>query len=41
MLKKAGQQGRNEREAEAYFFLYVEALSDVRTKLEAFFSILL
>jgi hypothetical protein len=40
MLKKAFQQGRSEREAEAYFFPYVEALSDARTKLEVFFNIL-
>jgi hypothetical protein len=32
-------RGRSEREAEAYFFAYVEALSDARTKLEAFFNI--
>jgi hypothetical protein len=41
MLKKAVQRGRSEREAEAYSFPYVEALSDARTKLEAFFNILL
>ena len=32
-------RGRSEREAEAYFFVYVEALIDARTKLEAFFNI--
>jgi hypothetical protein len=41
MLKKAAQQGRSERKAEAYSVRYVEALSDARTKLAAFFSILL
>jgi hypothetical protein len=41
MIKKAVQQGRSERKAEAYVFQYVEALSDARTKLAAFFSILL
>lgn len=41
MLKKATQQGRSERKAEAYLVGYVEALSDARTKLVAFFSILL
>ncbi|HEU5407078.1 MAG TPA: hypothetical protein VFU48_04890 [Nitrospira sp.] len=35
MLKKLVQQGRSERKAEAYFVLYVEALSDARTKLGA------
>ena len=39
MLKKVFQQGRSEREAEAYFLPYVEVLSDARTKLEAFFNI--
>jgi hypothetical protein len=32
--------GRSERRAEAYSSPYVEALSDARTKLVAFFSIL-
>ena len=41
MFKKAAQQGRSERKAEAYSLRYVEALSDARTKLEAFFNILL
>ena len=31
----AAQRGRSERDAEAYF-LYVEALSDARTKLQTF-----
>lgn len=35
----AAQQGRSERDAEAYF-QYVEALSDARTKLADFFSVL-
>jgi len=37
----AVQQGRNERSAEAYPLGYVEGLSDARTKLADFFSILL
>ena len=41
MLKKAAQQGRSERKAETYSPRYVEVLSDARTKLEAFFNILL
>ena len=41
MLKKAVQQGRSERRAEAYPLGYVEGLSDARTKLADFFSILL
>ena len=41
MLKKAVQQGRSERRGEAYPFRYVEPLSDARTKLADFFSILL
>jgi hypothetical protein len=41
MFKKAVQQGRSEREGEAYSFLYVEPLSDVRTPLADFFNILL
>jgi len=40
MFKKAVQQGRSERKAEAYSFRYVEALSDVRTQLADFFNIL-
>ena len=40
MLKKAVQQGRSERRAEAYPLGYVEGLSDARTKLVDFFSIL-
>jgi hypothetical protein len=41
MLKKAVQQGRSERRTEAYTLGYVEDLSDARTKLADFFSILL
>ncbi len=41
MLKKAVQQGRSERRAEAYPLGYVEGLSDARTMLPDFFSILL
>jgi len=41
MLKKAVQQGRSERRGEAYSVPYVEPLSDVRTPLADFFSILL
>ena len=41
MLKKSVQQGRSEREAEAYPLGYVEDLNDARTKLADFFSILL
>ena len=41
MLKKAVQQGRNKRRGEAYFVPYVEPLSEARTKLADFFSILL
>ena len=41
MLKKAVQQGRSERRTEAYPLGYVEGLSDARTKLADFFSILL
>jgi len=40
MFKKAFQQGRSARKAEAYSFRYVEALSDARTPLKAFFNIL-
>jgi len=41
MFKKAVQQGRSERRGEAYFVLYVEPVSDARTKLADFFNILL
>ncbi|BCA57161.1 hypothetical protein W02_43010 [Nitrospira sp. KM1] len=41
MFKKAVQQGRSERGGEAYSLLYVELLSDARTKLADFFDILL
>ena len=41
MVKKAVQQGRNERKGEAYFFVYAEPLSDARTQLMAFFTNLL
>ena len=41
MLKKAVQQGRSERRGESYFVSYVEPLSEARTKLADFFSILL
>jgi len=41
MLKKAVQQGRSERRAEAYPLGYVEGLNDARTLLADFFSILL
>ena len=41
MLKKAVQQGRSERRGEAYASPYVEPLSDARTPLADFFSILL
>ena len=37
----AVQRGRSERRGESYFVPYVEPLSDARTKLAAFFSILL
>ena len=40
MVKKAVQRGRNEQRGEAYFELYIEPLSDVRTKLAGFFTIL-
>jgi hypothetical protein len=40
MLKKTVQQGRSERRAEAYPLGYVEGLSDARTPLADFFSIL-
>ena len=41
MVKKAVQQGRSKRGGEAYFEPYVEPLSDARTPLADFFSILL
>ena len=41
MLKKAVQQGRSERRGESYFVGYVESLSEARTKLADFISILL
>jgi hypothetical protein len=41
MLKKAAQQGRSERRGDAYSVRYVEPLSEVRTPLADFFSILL
>jgi hypothetical protein len=39
MIKKAVQQGRSERGAEAYPAGYVEGPSDARTTLTGFFSI--
>jgi hypothetical protein len=41
MVKKAVQRGRSERRGDAYSAPYVEPLSDVRTKLAVFFTILL
>ena len=41
MLKKTVQQGRSERRGEGVRFRYVELLSEVRTPLADFFSILL
>ena len=41
MLKKTVQQGRSERRGEAYSVRYVEPLSEARTMLADFFSILL
>ncbi len=41
MLKKTVQQGRSERRTEAYPLGHVEGLSDARTMLADFFSILL
>jgi hypothetical protein len=38
LFKKAGQQGRSERNGEAYSVRYVEPLSETRTKLAAFFN---
>ncbi len=40
MLKKTVQQGRSERRSEGVPLRYVEGLSDARTKLAGFFSIL-
>ena len=39
MFKRSVEQGRSERDAEAYSGSYVEALSDARTKLEDRFNI--
>jgi len=36
----AVQRGRSEREPEAYGLMYVEGLSDARTKLAGIFNIL-
>jgi hypothetical protein len=36
MMRETFQQGRSEREPEAYTSSYVEGLSDARTQLEAF-----
>jgi len=41
LFKKAVQQGRSERRAEAYPLGYVKGLSDARTTLEDFFNSLL
>jgi hypothetical protein len=41
MLKMAVQRGRSERRPEAYPQGYVDDLSDARTKLADFFSVLL
>ena len=41
MVKKAIQLGRSERRGEAYPLRYVEPPSDARTKLGAFFNILM
>jgi hypothetical protein len=40
VFKKAVQQGRSERGAEAYPLGYVEGTSDARTPLADFFNIL-
>jgi hypothetical protein len=40
MLKNTVRQGRSERRSEAYSFPYVEDLSEARTPLADFFSIL-
>jgi hypothetical protein len=41
MLKEAVQRGRSKRRDESYFVAYVEPLSEARTKLAGFFSILI
>ena len=41
MLKKAAQQGRSKRRGDAYSVRYGEPLSEARTPLADFFSILL
>jgi hypothetical protein len=41
LIKKAVQRGRSERRGEAYSVLYVEPLSDARTKLADFLISLL
>lgn len=41
MVKKPVQRDRSKQRGEAYPELYVEPLSDARTKLEGFFNILL
>ena len=41
MLKKAVQQGRREQRSDAHAVPYVEPLSEARTSLSGFFSILL
>ena len=41
MVKKTVQPGRSEQRAEAYSLSYVEALSDARTTLAVFFTVLL
>jgi hypothetical protein len=41
MVKKAVQQGRSGRRGESYFVPCVEPLSEARTPLADFFSILL
>jgi hypothetical protein len=41
MLKKAAQQGRSKRRGDAYSVRYGEPLSEARTKLADFFSVLL
>ena len=41
MLKKAVRQGRSERRGEAYAFGTLSPLSDARTPLADFFSVLL
>ena len=41
MLKKAAQQGRSKRRGDAYSVRYGEPLSEARTPLADFFSVLL